>query len=243
MFLVGFVVGIAAANLTSEDFLKPVIGEIIGAQTAGMPVGDQYQRLLNECDLKGTENINSSLETDEENFTIRVNCNALKTNGESEIKNIFKNQVTNVIFYNFYNKKVCSGYSCINMLTNLENPFDVVTADFNKFLKDSLWIIGVLAGLFGLLVIFLAKSLHGKLTSIGGSLITAGLPYFMIKVLGKNIGSMIPAEAAMAVPFIITLLTPIANIFLLIFIVGVVCSVAGFGIKIYRKSKEKKGKK
>lgn len=242
MLTVMFVASIAASNLTSESFLKPVIGEVIGAQTSGMPLGQQYQSLLDRCNREGTPTLNVPLETDVKNFTIIVDCGALRTNGEAEVKNIFKNQVSEAMFSDFYNKPFCSGFECINKLSNLTNPLDLVTADFNKFLKSVLWIIGGLALLFGLFVILLAKGLPGKFLSIGGSMITAGLPYFMIKFLEKNIGTMIPSEAAMAVPFLATLLNPIANIFLIVLIVGVVSCVVGWGIKIYRKQQEKKGK-
>lgn len=240
LLLVGFVAEIAASNLTSESFLKPIIGEMMLSQMTNMPVGDQYQGLLDMCEVQGTENISVPMETDFANLSLEVNCNDLRTNGEAEVTNIIKNQVTGALFSSFYNKKVCSGSSCIDMLKNLQNPLDLITADFNKFLKSSLWVLGTLAGLFGLFIILLAKGLPKKFLSLGGSLITAGLPYFMIKIIGKNIGSMIPSEAAMAVPFIVTLLDPVANIFLLILILGAVCCVVGWSIKIYRKYHEKK---
>jgi len=242
MLLVGFVAAIAASNLTSESFLKPVIGEVIGAQTSNMPVSQQYQSLLDQCNREGTPTIIVPLETDVNNMTITANCNDLRTNGESEVKNIFKNQVTDSMFSEFYNKPVCSGFECFNKLSNLNNPLDLVTSDFNKFLKSILWMIGGLALLFGVFVVLLAKGLPGKFLAIGGSMITAGLPYFMIKFLQQNIGTMLPAEAAMAVPFLASIFTPVANIFLMVLIVGVGCCVVGWGIKIYRKMQEKKGK-
>jgi len=145
------------------------------------------------------------------------------------------------MFSTFYEKDVCQGYSCLDVLKNLQNPLDLVTRDFSVFLKSQIWILASLAGLFGLFVVLLAKGISAKFTSVGGSMITAGLPYFMIKVLEKNIGTMLPAEAAMAIPFLTNLLAPILNIFLIILIIGAVLSAVGLGIKIYQKIKEKKG--
>jgi len=193
-FLVAFVAAITATNLTSESFIKPIMGKILASQTSNIG-NDQSQAQMDS------------------------------------------------LFSEFYNKKVCSGYGCIDMLKNLKNPLDIVTADFNRFLKSSLWILGALVGLFGLFIILLARGLPGKFLSLGSALIAAGLPYFAVRFLENNIGSMISLDASMAASFTKLLIDPVANIFLLILILGVVCCAVGFGIKIYRKIKEKKGKK
>ena len=191
MLLIGFVAAIAISNLTSEDFLKPLIGQTMAAQAAGVPGGQ--------------EQVDS-------------------------------------MFSELYKKKVCSGYSCLGVVKNLQNPADIVTRDFNIFITSQIWILGVLAAVFVLFVVLLAKGLPRKFTAVGGSFISAGAPYFIIKVVGKNLGSFVPAEMASAIPFIVDILKPIANIFLVILIVGVVCSVTGWGMRIYRKRQEKKGK-
>ena len=46
MFLVGFIGAFAVSNLTSEEFLKPVIGEVIAAQMSLTPISEQYQDIL-----------------------------------------------------------------------------------------------------------------------------------------------------------------------------------------------------
>jgi len=170
--LVGFVSAIALSNLTSESFLKPVIGQIASSKMGNISAGGQ------------------------------------------EV-------ISNLILSQFYEKKVCSGYSCIQML-NLKNPLNLLTADFHNFLNNLLWILGGLALLFGVLVALLAKDLPGKLTSLGGSLVIAGLPFFLMILLAGNLGSIVPQSASGAVPSIAALLNSTANVFLMILILGAV---------------------
>ena len=245
IFVIAFVMGLAVTNLTSYSFLKPVVGQMMASQTQNMNLDEQYQGFLSQCNLEKTDSISFPLNmgTGTENLTIDINCSALKENGKQYIVDVFQNQVADSLFKDYYNRKVCSGFECVNMLKTLKNPLDIVTADFNAFLKTLVLIWGSLTLLFGIFVILLATGLPGRFISFGGTLIVAGLPYFVIKFIESRIGSIIPSGSSMAIPFIGLLMNPIANIFMWILILGVVCCIVGFGIKIYRKVKEKKEKK
>lgn len=240
MFLIGFIGAFAVSNLTSEEFLKPIIGEVLAAQMSSMPVSEQYQSLLDQCDREKTEIIDIPFESDMSNFSLKVNCTSLIKNGESEVTNIFKNQVTDGMFSEFYDREVCDGYECLDVLKNLQNPMDLVTRDFNTFFKDNINLLAMIAGVFAVFVVLLAKGWAMKFTALGGSMVTAGLPFFMIKLLQSNIGSILPAEASSAVPFLVSLLAPVANMFMIVLIIGAVLSASGFGIKMYQKKKENK---
>ena len=240
MLIIAAIMISGVSKITDSSFLKPVLGEVITLQAQNIPLDEQYQGFIQMCNIQKTEIQSIPFNSDLGNLTLTINCTALKQNGKSELIDIFSSQVVNKAFDNSYNKKVCSGYDCLKMLQNLQNPLDLVTKDFNDFMKSQAFMLIGLSVLFGIFVLLLAKGWPAKVASLGSSLFTAGLPYFVFILVKSQLASLIPGGmGAQLSPFIDMIINPIMASFLWVLIAGAVLMVSGWIWKFSLRKKKK----
>jgi len=134
-----------------------------------------------------------------------------------------------------YEKKVCSGYGCLQMLKNLQSPTDIISRDFNDFLKSQAFILAGLAVMFGILVLLLARGWPAKLMSFGTSLFMSGIPYVVLIFLKGYAASMFPSDMGNLKPLMDMIINPIARVFLWLLISGIVVLASGIGLRMYLK--------
>lgn len=252
--LLVFMIAISIATFmgveaTSQSFLKPLFSEIMMQQVASqLNMEDLASGLNQQCASEKKEIMILPINMSMISLDISINCTKMKQDEKNETLSIFREQVTGKVFDSFYNKKVCEGSQCFDMLKSLpqtlqsnpQNALAFISADFNRYMKAKLIFLIIGAAVFAALVFLLAKGWPGKFISLGGTLLTSGLPYFAIPLLKKNILAMAPPAV---VPIINSLIGSLLSIFMYLFIGGAVLLAVGIGLKIYFKRKEGKKKR
>jgi|GEM_PF-5651787 len=233
----------AASHLTSEQFMKPAMKEMIAQQIRGNAFDETYEEITSRCGTEGKEILEFQFELT--NSTIKISCVELEQKSEEEGKEylieIFAGQIADSMFKEVYYKKVCEGMECFEKIKTVDDPTKLITADFNKFLKSTVKFLVALAVIAALGVVLLSKGISGRIFGLGYPLLIAGLPYFGISIVKAKLVEMFPAR----VYFLITELTTLlAGIYLKILISGAVLLALGLVMKFIGKRREKKkGKK
>jgi hypothetical protein len=226
--------------ITSETFLKPIVQETISSQFSDAQLVEFNSGLSKACGRQSLEMMTFPLTFID--ASLDVNCTRVKQLGINESRRIINEDVSQKTFDSVYLKKVCSGSQCLDILKNLpltlqNNPLgatDLVSRDFNDYVHSKFLIFLSLSILFAVLVLVLAKSWESRFMSLGGSLVTAGLPYFGVPFLRETLKANLPAKAY---ELILRLVTTLSGTFLTILISGVILLLVGLGLKFYFNKK------
>ena len=243
MSIVSSVAIYTGSYVTSESFLKTLIQETMLSQFTATSLDELHTGLMGECDRQRKEMVSFPLDFLQSKFD--VNCTELKAKGVEGVKDVIKYGVAGSAFDSFYNKKACEG-SCFNFITSLPQNIQsdptkalgIVSREFNDYVKGKLHLSIAITLLLMLAVMLLAEGWHSKLTSVGGTFITSGLPYFTMPLLKDVLKANLPSESAYNL--VLGLTSELSRIFLAMLIFGAVLWISGFILK--RKSGKNKKK-
>lgn len=242
LFMVFSVMIYTGGFITSESFLRPVIQNTISSQFDDAKIAELSDGLIQQCNSQGREIITFPLDFIQSQFD--VNCTRLRQEGSKEARRIVDEEIGGKAFDLTYNKEVCKGSKCFELLKNLpqtmqSNPLEatsLISKDFHDYIQSKFYLAIGLTLLFAVLVLVFAKGIGGKLMSLGGCLLTSGLPYFSMPFLKEALKTNLPANTY---DLILSLIIKLSMVFLWIFIAGAVLFVAGLVVKFSLKREEK----
>lgn len=232
----------AFVSITNQAFLKPVFTDFIAQQllaSDSSPIEGGYDNLLALCQAQRKETISFPLEgLDRE---VELNCTELRARGEANFTEFFAESITESMFDSVYNSGTCSGYDCLNTAFKAIDPMQRVSAimngNFNAYVDS--WNKWFIAGavLCIVLILLLAQGWSSKILGVGIPLAFSGVPYFFIRSLQAQLETNLPARALFAIGEMTSVLS---RAFLVMLVVGVAFTLAGFALKFYTKRKEGK---
>jgi len=235
------VIAYAGAVITGSAFLKPMFEETVMQQIQGS-LDEQYSGISSACNSKNQEMLPLSIPSGLPGVSeINVNCTRLKQNGEDELTAIVKEQIADKMFDSIYEQKACGGYACLDLLKSVQsdsqNALKLITSDFNRFLKSQIMILIGLCVIFGIFVLLLARGWPSKLMSLGGCLVTSGLPYFAVPTIKDLLMAYLNVRTYQ---MIFGLISSLSSTFLWILISGAVLFVVGLVLRCVVKEKPAK---
>jgi hypothetical protein len=246
LFSLSLVIAILDNSLiqfTDYSAIKPTVSNLIVEQIKGSIPEEQlsttYTGLKTLCQHQDTIEIPLFPENVPiENVT--VSCSELASTSQESFLNLVSNKMFDNIYYKNYS---CEFINCLRNVT--ENYLVIMSSHANNFFKSIQVFAWITAGVFGLAFFLVIETLADKFKSIGISLLTTSILFFvMVYVIQyimppSNLFGGLTVKATEAIDQIIKpLFDSMTMSYIVILIVGIVFTAIGF-ILAYKKSKEK----
>ncbi len=236
-FLVSAILIMEIISFTSYDNFKLLAGGLVETQLSSVLSDENLATLQTLLFFQCAQADKISVPMGRQD--IILNCSDVKDADRTQLKSA----ITIAVVDGFYYKKFdCKFIDCIKS-GGLENLLIVATNEGNQFYKSLqiyLW-VGTAVGLALLLVSI--ETWVGRLKGVGWNLAVTGFPFVFFKYVKAIPLPSIPAETqSFASPIIDSLLTSLGNKLMIVFVVGVIFLVAGYGLGFYLSRVSKKGK-
>lgn len=224
-------------EFTSYENVLLVAGGIVEGQLDSLTDGQMQQlRLAMEIQCNDKETVAFPIY---EGFDAVLNCTQVAGSTEEQFKKVVVKSVVDGIYYKEFD---CDIYECITS----GNQLDVIASfseQGNKFY--STWHIYIWIGAAAGLAVMLAstKTWVGRLKAVGFTLAVTGLPFLFVNQIKSMLPPLPVQVQGTIVPIIDGLISSLSNKFIIVFAIGAVLLVAGYGLQFYLKRTYKESKK
>ncbi len=238
-------------EFTKYNNMKSIFINILGPQMENTDITSQidptqgYEILLMMCEGKDWITLPIS---EDESDTITIKCDdvrSINADNNTQMKTDVKNMLIASFFDETYYKEYdCSFLGCI--LTG--KPSIIMSAKGHDFFVNIQKYLFIGTALGGILIITSAKKIESKLKSLGFSMLFVGSSYFILTFSRDYMISKISPDTQQTMselgidftPIIGNILNPIMDNLLLVFSIGALLTITGYGLQFY-KNKEEKG--
>jgi hypothetical protein len=235
------ILSMVVAQFLQYDSVQPVISGLIEKQMVGNATEDQltamHRALVEEC-KKPTNNSISFPISESRNLTF--SCSEINQIKPSDFPKMVSKNLFDEIYYKKYD---CEFIQCFSKGIDENNPLLFLNFKAYKFF-DSLKIYCII-GLASSVIIFAVsvKTWYGVAKNIGSSCLVTGIPFFILLYYKEPIIQKLANIPKEGLQIALKIFESTMHMLLVVFIVGIILTVAGVVGKHFAKKKVKKGKK
>jgi hypothetical protein len=229
IFLSLLIIVFALANFTSYENLKPVFLNIAKQQINMTPqqLNSTYTTLMQLCKISGNETLYVE--------SLEIKCSDIFSSTPENLPELIGSSTFEKIYFKKYD---CQFFQCIS-LPGQDKFLFLLSEQANTFFKKSIIYLELIVVLSAVILIASIETWSGRFKALGLSLIFVGAADFVIILLKGLMMQNLPQQIAeSADPIINQILDSVSNMYLIIFIAGVVLFIIGFVMSYLSKRRK-----
>jgi hypothetical protein len=238
-FLTFLILIFSVIELTEYDSLKSIAADLISEATKTQlnvtesELVQLHSQLIKYCEIEKEE---IQFPLGNENITLK--CSEVNATKPKDLFKLMSSAIFDKIYYKKYD---CEFIQCLKEVKNKkENLAVLLSAKAHNFFKNTLNYLYVGTAISGVILAVSSMGLTGMLKSFGFSFLTVGIPFFLLPIIQKVLPISVGAFAI--TPAIDQIFGNISTKFLVIFILGLVLAIVGYGIEYLKRKKKQKKK-
>ncbi len=224
-FLIAAITVFSLTQLLEHDNLKTITTDLLVQQLNNQQVPQITGVLKEGC--AQSESIKLTIGED----SFNIDCKEVEGVSSENLTAIIASQAFDQIYFRKYD---CSFVECLQK-PGEEKFLVLLSANAYKFFGNmqlALW-VGVVLG--AVMMSVLTKNWEGRLKGFGTSLIFVGLPVVVISQFQNIIFSLLPSGPVNLAPLIEKIFSSMSANYLIVLILGIALTAAGYGIAIFKK--------
>lgn len=252
-FLALVIVLMGIVAITSHDSIKQTASDILEKQllytTAEVNLEDVRNFLLFQC----TQSSKTTLTLSGNLPQVILDCNDVRNSDSSKLPRLIAESLVDSIYYKNFGCNFSNLYECVTKPENViggvtpENvvivPLFFLSNEGNQFNMTAA-IYSIVIAVVGLGILFASiENWVGRLQGLGWNLVITSLPILVLNKVQSFVPAGSPETADAVKPLIDSFISSTTKLFMIALVVGIICLIAGYGMKFYQSKKQNKRKR
>ncbi len=225
MFLIAAITVFSLAQLIEHDSLKTIVTDLLVQQLKDQQV-QQVTGILREGCVQ-SDSIKLTLGKD----SFNIDCKEVGGTSDENLTAVIAGQAFDQIYFKKYD---CSFVECLQK-PGEEKILILLSANAYKFLGNmqiALWVGAVLGAV---IMSVSTETWGGRLKGFGTSLVFVGLPVVVMSQFQNIVFSLLPSGSVNLVPLMEKIFSSMSANYLIVLVLGIALTAAGYGIAIFKK--------